>query len=54
MIFGNLFYYLAETIKYKSNMLAIIFLIIGRAFIGIGGARLITRKFLAINVEIWA
>lgn len=49
LIIGNLFYYLAETFKdNKSTALAL--LILGRMIFGMGGSRLMTRKYIAINV----
>jgi len=53
---GNILYYLAETVKIKTNsqLKGMILLVIGRMSIGIGGARLMTRKYFAINVEIYA
>ena len=35
-------------------MAGVIFLVIGRILVGYGGSRLMTRKFLAINIETWA
>ena len=46
---GNLFYYLAETFK-SNKALALTLLILGRMIFGSGGSRLMTRKFVAINV----
>lgn len=55
LISGNLLYYLSETVKENhSKGAGLIVLIIGRMMFGVGGSRLVTRKFLAINVEIWA
>lgn len=55
LIVGNLFYYLTETVKVNiNNSAGLIFLIIGRICIGVGGMRLVTRKFMAINIEVWA
>lgn len=52
---GDLFYYLAETVNQKhSSTVGVIFIVIGRVLIGFGGARLMIRKFMAINIEIWA
>ncbi len=53
LITGNLLYYLAETAK-ASTIGAVILLLLGRMLFGIGGSRLMTRKFLAINVQVWA
>lgn len=53
MFLGNLFYYLVQTFK-DSKGLALFLLIAGRILFGAGGSRLMTRKFLAINVEVWA
>lgn len=56
LIISNLLYYLAETVhvNHNSKLGGLVFLIIGRMFLGIGGSRLISRKFLAINVQVWA
>lgn len=53
VVIANSFYVLAESLK-SNNVLAISCLLLGRALIGIGGARLLTRKFVAVNVEPWA
>lgn len=53
LFLGNLFYYLAESFKSNQN-LGVAFLIFGRMIFGIGGSRLMTRKYLAINIEVWA
>ena len=49
LVLGNLFYYLAETVK-SNNAAALALLILGRMVFGMGGSRLMTRKFIAINV----
>lgn len=46
-------YYLAHTFN-ENKTAGLIILIIGRILFGMGGSRLITRKFMAINVELWA
>lgn len=56
LIFGNFFYFIAETVAYETGneLGGLIILVIGRMTFGIGGSRLVTRKFLAINVDVWA
>lgn len=49
LVIGNLFYYLAETVK-ENNGAALALLILGRMIFGMGGSRLMTRKYIAINV----
>lgn len=53
-ILGNVFYSLAETVKYIHEYLGVAFIIIGRGLLGIGGARLMSRKFLSLNIQTWA
>lgn len=53
-ILGNVFYSLAENAKYFHQYLGVAFLVIGRGLLGIGGARLMSRKFLSINIQTWA
>ena len=53
-ILGNVFYSLAENAKFYHKYLGVAFLVIGRGLMGIGGARLVSRKFLSINVLTWA
>lgn len=50
---GTILYYLAYTFR-SEKIKSIIILMVGQTLIGMGGARLMTRKFIAINVEIWA
>lgn len=47
---ANFLYFSAEALK-ANKTLAIICLMLGRGLIGVGGAKLLTRKFVAINVE---
>ena len=49
LVIGNLFYYLAESVK-ENNAAALALLILGRMIFGMGGSRLMTRKYIAINV----
>ena len=49
-ILGNVFYSLAENAKDINKYLGIGFLVMGRGLLGIGGARLMSRKFLSINI----
>lgn len=53
MFVGTLLYHLAHTFN-DNKTLGLGILIAGRVLIGMGGSRLVTRKFIAINVEIWA
>jgi MFS family permease len=53
-IFGNVFYSLAENAKKYNEYLGVAFIIIGRGLLGIGGARLMSRKFLSLNIQTWA
>ena len=53
LICGNLFYFLAESLK-NSKVASISIFIIGRFLLAFGGSRLMTRKFIAINIETWA
>lgn len=53
LLVANILYFLVE--KYKSNQTtALILLIAGRVCLGIGGARLMTRKFIVQCVKPWA
>ncbi len=52
LLIGNVLYYLAATPDNKT--FGLILLIAGRFFWGGGGARLMTRKYVAINIQIWA
>lgn len=49
-ILGNIFYSLAENAKYIHQYLGVAFLVIGRGLLGIGGAWLMSRKFLSLNI----
>lgn len=51
---ANLLYFLAETYTDDNSSKALIMLIVARVLMGIGGARLMTRKYVAINVQVWA
>jgi len=51
---ANLLYFLAETYTEENSSKALIMLIVGRVLMGMGGARLMTRKYVAINVQVWA
>lgn len=53
MVVSNFLYFAAESLK-SNNFLSIACLILGRVLFGVGGARLLTRKFVAVNVEPWA
>ena len=53
LIFGNLCYFFAESLKNKRSLAVCVFLF-GKFFLAFGGARLMTRKFIAINIEVWA
>lgn len=54
MFIGMVLYYIPYTLRNDNKTLGIILLVIGRMAFGIGGSRLMTRKYLAINVAIWA
>lgn len=43
-------YFLTESIKDLGQIYGIISLVIARGLIGIGGARLMSRKFLSMNI----
>jgi MFS family permease len=47
---GNFMYYIAETVGKSSQAGGLILLVLGRMIFGSGGSRLMTRKFIAINV----
>ena len=47
---GNFLYFLAISIGKKSQTWGLVLLIAGRMIFGSGGSRLMTRKFIAINV----
>ena len=53
LIGGMILYYLAISFNDK-EIIGIIILLIGRLLLGMGGARLMTRKFVANNVKLWA
>lgn len=48
---GMLLYYLAHTFN-ENKSEGLIILVIGRVLFGMGGARIMTRKFIAINVDV--
>ena len=54
MFIGMVLYYIPYTLREDNKTLGIILLVIGRMSFGIGGSRLMTRKYLALNVAIWA
>lgn len=54
MFIGMVLYYIPYTLREDNKALGIVLLVIGRMSFGIGGSRLMTRKYLAINVAIWA
>ena len=54
MFIGMILYYIPYAMRNSNQAVGIVLLIIGRMSFGIGGSRLMTRKYLAINVEIWA
>lgn len=58
LIAGNFLYYIAQTaVDYNSseiNIKGIIILVAGRLLMGIGGARLMTRKYVAMAIKPWA
>ena len=54
LFLGDLFYYSAESVKGWGTGYGVGALVVGRMMLGFGGARLMTRKFIAINIEVWA
>ena len=54
LLIGNFLYFLAETYSETNSTKALVILVIARVLIGLGGARLMTRKYIAINVQVWA
>ena len=53
LLAGMILYYIAHTFN-DDKTVGLIILIVGRTLFGMGGSRLMTRKFIAINVEMWA
>ena len=47
---GNFMYYIAETVGKSNQAGGLVLLVLGRMIFGSGGSRLMTRKFVAINV----
>lgn len=58
LLLGNLLYYLAQsTVDYDSTEIqikGIVVLVCGRLIFGIGGARLMVRKYIAMSIKPWA
>ena len=54
MIIGNVLYFVAAKYEYTDKSMGIIVLVIARVLIGMGGARLLTRKYIVMNVQGWA
>ena len=50
LVVGNFLYYIAKTVSDENNVAGIVTLVAGRMIFGSGGSRLMTRKFIAINV----
>ncbi len=58
-ILGNISYFLTEFPKSnntqnKMSIAGVVLLVIGRGLMCIGGARLMSRKFLSLNIQGWA
>lgn len=54
LMLGHLVYFLAEVAKSSSDGLGVFLLCLGRALIGAGAARMLTRKYLSNFVAYWA
>lgn len=55
LILGNVFYFIAvKFYNSENNLPSIIILVIGRMLLGVGGARLLTRKYVSLYVQPWA